>query len=165
MQKGIVRPLGLIMSAGLLPLFFVALPATLAAHAGSDSPVQYCRRVVNDDALRHPPGSLIPAIRRLFGAKEGYERETSYYRCADGGVLLCNVGVNLPCGKANKSATIPAATAWCRHNPNSDFIPLAVTGHDTIYQWRCANGVAKRGKQIGEIDARGFFADHWRRLR
>lgn len=81
MQKGIVRPLGVITSAGLLPLFFVALPGTLAAHAGSNSPVQYCRRVVNDDALRHPPGSLIPAIRRLFGAKEGYERETSYYRC------------------------------------------------------------------------------------
>ncbi|MGC2050146.1 MAG: hypothetical protein WA636_01490, partial [Methylovirgula sp.] len=72
-------------------------------------------------------------------------------------VLLCTIGANLPCGKANTSTELPGVNDWCRQNPNSDFIPMAVTGHDTIYEWHCAGTVAKPGKKIGAVGARGFF--------
>ena len=44
------------------------------------------------------------------------------------------------------------------------FIPMVATGHDTIYTWHCANGVATPGDPVRKIDARGFFAEYWRPL-
>ncbi|HEY6335957.1 MAG TPA: hypothetical protein VI113_08730 [Alphaproteobacteria bacterium] len=42
---------------------------------------------------------------------------------------------------------------------------MAVTGHDSIYRWRCVDGAATAGEKIGAVDERGFFADYWKALR
>ncbi len=76
--------------------------------------------------------------------------------------MACWVGANLPCGKANTSKDLPAASRWCETHANSDSIPLYVTGHDSIYSWRCAEGKAEAGAPVSNIDARGFFRRYWK---
>jgi hypothetical protein len=78
--------------------------------------------------------------------------------------MVCVVGANLPCGKANTSTALPAAEEWCRTNANAEFIPMYVTGHDTIYSWRCIGSAATTTGQTAKLDSRGFFADYWRKL-
>jgi hypothetical protein len=141
-----------------------AVPQLLAAPAPNQSPADYCHMAGNDDALRKPPASLADALHRLFDIDGREALKTSYYRCMGGTVMLCNVGANIPCGKANKSKDLPGARDWCRENPNSDFIPMAATGHDTIYEWRCDGRKAVIARQFHEVDERGFVADAWMRL-
>ncbi|MGH6818266.1 MAG: hypothetical protein ACREC1_05780 [Methylovirgula sp.] len=144
-------------------LAFAPLPVW--ANATNTTPQRYCAHVGNDDTLRPAPAALAGAIHRLFHISGKYALETTQYRCAGGKVLLCAIGANLPCGKANTSTELPGANDWCRQNPNSDFIPMFVTGHDTIYEWHCAGDLAKPGKKIGSVDARGFFQEYWKELR
>jgi hypothetical protein len=142
----------------------ILLPPAASAGAPGDAPRRYCARVGNDDTPRPARPALAGAIKRLFGLSGTYALETTQYRCAGGKVLLCATGANLPCGKANTSIDLPGVNDWCRQNPNSDFIPMAVTGHDTIYEWHCAGVIAKPGKKIGTVDRRGFFEEYWKAL-
>jgi len=151
----------------LLVFVSVAVLGSLAASAGAsadEAPAPNCRRVVNDDALRQPPETMAPGIERLFGLANAYPPGAAFYRCAGGDVMVCVVGANLPCGKANTSTALPAAAEWCRANANAEFVPMYVTGHDTIYGWRCTGGMATITGQPAKLDARGFFADYWRKL-
>jgi hypothetical protein len=149
---------------GIAAIIMAVLPLPgMATWAGSLEP--QCRPSETDDAPRPIPGSLVPEAVRLFGLEampaEQVERST-VFRCAEGQTLLCNLGANLPCGKANTSRDLPAADAWCAENPGSDFIPMYVTGHDTIYRWRCdAAKAATMGEPI-EVDRRGFISRLWK---
>ena len=81
----------------------------------------------------------------------------------DGQVYGCFVGANLPCtSKANTDRTPTAAeNDYCKANPNSDFIPAAVTGHDTVYEWRCQNGGPEIAKQVFQVDSSGYISEIW----
>lgn len=136
----------------------------VAAPAWHEAPRHYCARVGNDDTLRKPPRSLAADIHRLFNIGGEYALQTTHWRCAGGDVLVCAVGANLPCGEANTATVMPAATQWCRTHQNSDFIPMAVIGHDTVYSWRCAGRTAEPSAQTGKVDGRGFFAENWKKL-
>ena len=85
--------------------------AQLSASAAEQSPRQYCAQIGNDDEVRPVTASLAGAIKRLFGISGKYALETTYYRCAGGHVMLCAVGANLSCGKADMSTTLPASTS------------------------------------------------------
>jgi hypothetical protein len=81
----------------------------------------------------------------------------------DGKVYACTVGANLPCdSKANtdKTPTQPEID-FCQANPTSDFIPAAVTGHDTIYEWICKAGKPEVGKQVFQVDKQGYIVEIW----
>jgi hypothetical protein len=151
-----------LLSVAIMPLVF---DVRLAAEPAADrAPVEYCRSIGTDDTLRPPPPELAQALRRAFGVAGAYARETSFYRCDRGAVMLCTVGANLVCGKANTSTRLPAANVWCRENPNSDFIPLAVTGHDTIYEWICDGAKAVPKRKSSTVDERGFISENWKKL-
>ena len=79
--------------------------------------------------------------------------------------MACTVGANLNCGKADMRRALPGAAAYCRENPDSTFIPMFATGHDTIYDWRCAGGKAVAGKMLLSVDPQGFVAGNWKPLR
>ena len=148
-------------------LAFAAASAFGAPAAYAESPARTCGRVGTDDTLRTVPVSLGSPGNAVFGTRMApaeAARMTSY-RCYRGRVLLCTVGANLPCGKANVSRRLRGADAWCRENPNADFIPAAATGHDTIFEWRCAGRKATIANQIGRVDARGLFKEYWKALR
>ncbi len=87
----------------------------------------------------------------------------SSWRCMDGQVYACFVGANLPCTeKANTDNTPTSAEQeFCRQQPDADVIPAYVTGHNTIYEWRCTNGAPKVVKQVFQVDAQGYIADIW----
>lgn len=158
------------MTAAILTLLVTLLGVVVAsggasaATAPQASPRVYCARVGTDDTLRRPPRSLVPAIHRLFGIEGSYARATTYYRCAHGIVLLCTVGANLSCGKADAGTAMPAADQWCETHENSDFVPMVVTGHDTIYSWRCVGRRAEPGSKTGTVDDRGFLRQNWKTL-
>jgi len=111
------------------------------------------------------PGDLEAAVARTFGVPVDAVRNGGFVRCAGGRLLACLVGANLNCGKANARRTVPGASAFCRANPNSDFIPMAATGHDTIYAWRCAGRRAVAGKAVVAVDSDGYDAGNWKEVR
>jgi hypothetical protein len=145
-----------------LAISLLALPG-MAAWA--NPPQQLCQDNATDDEERPIPQSLVPAAVRLFGLEAMPVEEvgrSTVYRCAAGRVLVCNLGANLPCGKANTSRNLPAAEAWCAENSGSDFIPMYVTGHDTIYRWRCDGTKASTIGGPLETDQRGFISRYWK---
>ena len=149
------------------PLFAFALAALLAPAAqAAETPGRYCLRAKADDAPRPIPRLLVPAARHVFGldAPDAILRRTTVFRCVDGAILLCNTGANLPCGRANTSRNIVSAGRYCREHPDSPGIPAYVTGHDTIYTWRCRGAKAIAGEPIEVLDGRGFVARLWKRL-
>ncbi len=90
--------------------------------------------------------------------------EATSWRCLDGRVLWCNVGVNLPCGKAHTSREpTQRITDYCQRSPNSQ-VPAAVSGHDNIYVWQCEASVPRILRQVSSIDARGFVQEYWHEL-
>jgi len=134
--------------------------------AQAEEPVQYCARVGVDDTLRGIPPVLVRAARRLFDLSapdEAVER-TTVYRCMGGAVLLCTTGANLPCGPADASRSLPGASRYCSENPGSPFIPAFVTGHATIYRWRCAGSEAIAVEPVEALDGQGFAKRFWKPL-
>ena len=148
----------------LLLLAFATLGGA-AARAQTEAPAQYCKRVGTDDTLRPVPASLAPEVRRAFSLQmpDDMVMQTSQFRCMADAVMVCTAGANLPCGKAKTSRSLPAAGQYCREHPDSEVVPMVVTGHDTIYHWRCAGTSAVAGDTVEQLDARGFFVRFWRR--
>ena len=119
-----------------------------------------------DDTPRTIPESLVPASVRLFGLEAmpaEQVRRSTVYRCVAGRVLVCNLGANLPCGKAKPAVRCRRADAWCAENRGIGFHP-DVRRPDTT---RSIAGAAtgQRPTAIGEpleVDRRGFIARLWK---
>jgi Tol biopolymer transport system component len=92
--------------------------------------------------------------------------QTTVWRCMDDSVYACNVGANLPCEAKADSGTSPSAAMndYCAANPDSEFIPAAVTGRETIYSWHCVAGSPETLEQIDEPDAAGYLSRIWYRI-
>jgi hypothetical protein len=147
--------------SGLTISTFLTCIAFCPAHA--EDAAQYCARVRNDDKTKNITSDLIPFARKKFsGSDDVFLKESTFFRCMDGNVWVCNVGANLPCYGPDRSKGTPEITAYCRENPKSDFIPMAVTGHSTIYSWKCSRGKPVRTPL--KLDARGFHTDIWYRV-
>lgn len=153
--------------AGLAGLGALIAAMCGAPAARAASPQEFCQAAGTDDALRPIPDSLVPAAVRLFGLSAmptEAVRNGTYFRCFEGHVFVCNVGANLPCGKADTRSELAGANDWCMKNPDSDFIPMYVTGHDTIYGWRCKGTSAVTTGQVFHVDPRGFVAEMWKEV-
>jgi hypothetical protein len=145
----------------------IAIALLTAVHAKAESPAAFCQRVGTDDTARPIPETLVPTVNAAFGTRmpTRVATNTTVFRCADRRVLVCTVGANLPCGKANTSR-MPGegAVRWCADHADSAFVPAVATGHDTIYEWRCTGGTPQIARQVLEVDARGFVAEFWKSL-
>ena len=137
----------------------------MALHA--ETPAAYCKRIGTDDVTQPIPQSLVSAVNAAFGMRmpEQMAVDTTVFRCAEGRVLACMVGANLPCGKARTDRNPTAGTVqWCRDNPNAPFVPAVATGHDTIYVWRCQSDAPRIVRQASHVDPGGFIAEFWKTL-
>lgn len=156
-----LRAVSLAAITGALTIF--ALGAAFAQDVPS-----LCARVTNDDRVRPIPITLVFQARQLFsfsnGATDLYIQKSTSFRCMDGKVWLCNTGANLVCGKADASRVSAGAAVFCKQNPGLDSVPMAATGHDTIYEWKCAGKKAVITKQAETADPRGFIAENWKPL-
>ncbi len=152
-----------VLAAAAGTLTLLALDAARA----QDVPA-LCARVTNDDRVRPIPITLVPKARQLFSfsaqAADAYIQKGTSFRCMDGKVWLCNTGANLVCGKADTNRTSAGASAFCKDNPGSDAVPMAATGHDTIYEWKCDGKKAVIAKEAVTVDPRGFLSDNWKPL-
>lgn len=110
------------------------------------------------------PSTLLGAFVRAFRLPSPEAARGAVVRCADGVLMGCGIGANLPCGPADTRRTIPAADIWCEQNPDAAFIPAYVTGHATLYAWRCDGERATIARQVAHADAAGYVAEYWRKL-
>lgn len=138
-----------------------------AEQASAQDAGRLCREEGTDDTLRAIPPSLVPTAKRLFGlgrVPDEQIRRATVFRCADGRVLLCTYGANLPCGKGDTDRRPPGVQAWCRENPDADFVPNYARPSGSIFNWRCVDGAAEIARQVEQIDSRGFVARYWKPL-
>jgi hypothetical protein len=141
-------------------LVMLGVMAARPAHAGT-----MCQG--DDPTLRPLPETLVPEVIKAFGLQHmdpGWVMRSTVVRCMGGKIWACNFGANLPCGKANTAPAMPAGQDWCRQNPNADFIPAYITGHDSIRQWRCVNGAPAATGSPAAVDAQGFLTAYWKVL-
>lgn len=160
-------------------LLAVVLAASAAACAPAapetySDPFVYCQAVgtVDSPGETYQGPAITPEIIRGFIHAAGLENssepsemfeKTTTWRCMDGQVYACNFGANLPCtSKANTDqAPTQAMQEFCASSPGSDFIPMSVTGHDTVFSWKCEAAEPVVSGQISEVDKRGFIANIW----
>lgn len=145
------------LGAAVVLTLLSAVPA-LAAN------MQLCRPGQTDAAPKPLPPSLVGAARAGFGYTQmptAMVTRMTVFRCAAGQPMMCSAGANLPCGKADTATTLPAVSQYCAANPDTDFVPAYVTGHDTLYQWHCAGGQAVAASPA-PLDAQGYFAEYWK---
>lgn len=138
-----------------------------------DNPYAYCKSVGTIDspgaAYTGPavPESIARALKKEWGSPDSAPLDTfvrgTYWRCMDGKVYACNVGANIPCEEKADVSKEPTQGMkdYCKENPGSDFIPMYVTGHSTIYEWTCDGTTPVAGKQFGEVDKRGYQKGMW----
>jgi hypothetical protein len=157
-----------VLACAALPAASLAA-ATWATAARADGLAAQCRAIGNDDTVRpYDPAlhqGLAGAWTHLFGAQPADPtmlRDQANIRCMGGRLLACFTGANLPCSRMNTSRHSQAGDAWCAGHTNSDFIPAYVTGHDTIYAWRCDGPTAQPTRQVFRLDRRGFASSLWR---
>lgn len=119
------------------------------------------------DAL---PDALIDAFYTAAGLdpsgmpSEVFKQQT-FWRCLDGKVYACSVGANLPCQVKMKIDPTPSEPikAYCTTTPDAEFVPMSVTGHDTIFSWRCVKGKPEV-THVEELDTRGYMKRIWYEL-
>ena len=128
------------------------------------SPVAYCRAVgtIDKPDSRYAGPKLPPWMAKQLGLQPD-QGSMMEWRCADKAVLACVYGANIPCdSKANTSQKPTAAVAdYCRQNPNSDFVPMVVTGHDTSISWGC-HGSTPVVTHSSAVDAQGYSKAYWK---
>jgi hypothetical protein len=148
----------------------VVTPAQVANYS---DPFAYCAAVGTidqpDGRYTGPkaPEVIGKGLQKAFNAPTDAPLEpfiqNSFWRCMGGKVYACTVGANLPCQEkadANRAPS-PAETDFCKANPSSDFIPAAVTGRATVFEWRCTNSKPEIVRQLFQPDERGFISNFW----
>jgi hypothetical protein len=152
------------ISAGVV---FAALTAAaiLAPARPAIAAAAYCPGGHGREIPRKVPAALAPAVAKTLSIDADQVRDASYVRCVGAKTMVCTVGANLSCGKAERRRSLPGASAFCRQSPGSDVVPMAATGHDTIYEWRCVGARAVAGKIVSPVDAQGYIAENWRELK
>ncbi len=151
-------------------------PGSTAKDATYADPFSYCAAVgtidVPDSRYSGPavPDAIAQGVKTASGASSDAPidifKQGTFWRCMAGKVYACFVGANLPCdSKANTDKTPTSVeTDYCKSNPNSDFIPAAITGHDTIYAWRCNQDTPAIDEQVFHVDSQGYIQEIWYQL-
>ena len=157
---------------GLAGCVITPTPSSSPTPATYNDPFAYCKAVGTIDTpgpqYTGPkvPQSIAQGLQTAMNAPNvpiNVLENGSFWRCVNGNVYACFVGANLPCDeKANTDRTpTQAEKDFCTQNPNSDFIPAVVTGHNTVYEWICKDGQPEIARQIAQVDQQGFLANIW----
>lgn len=160
--------------AGPGPAVEVSQSVVAATLATYTDPFAYCAAVGTLDApdARYTGQAISDEVMNGYLKAAGLDpsipvdpnfRKMTVWRCMGGKLQVCNFGANLPCtSKANTDKTpTQAMQDFCKENKNSDFIPMVVTGHETVYSWHCVQDQPTLLEQISPVDAAGFKADIW----
>jgi hypothetical protein len=156
----------------LLKMLF-AVPILLAfaavraqtAQTYSD-PVPYCKAVgtIDKPDARYV-GPKLPAWMAEKLNMQPDQAKLMEWRCANGVVLACQYGANIPCDSKAMTSKEPtqAIIDYCRQNADSQFVPMYVTGHDTSVSWGC-HGSRPVVIRSARVDAQGYQEDFWQKV-
>lgn len=148
-------------------------PAATSAPSTYGDAFAYCAAVGTIDTAdaRYTgpkmPDAVAQGLKKASGASADAPMEmftkNAYWRCANGKVLACTVGANLPCTEKANADKTPTQDEkdFCQANPSADVIPAVVTGHASVYEWRCTNGAPEIVKQVADVDAQGYLKNIW----
>jgi len=151
------------MRGAMALLLFAVLVAGAASAPPARAAEPYCPNTAHVLPAPVPP-DLLPAVAKAFGSDVGSVRDAAFVRCLGPTLMGCTVGANLVCDKADTRRELPGATAWCRQHPGAEGIPMAATGHATIYDWSCKGTTAVAGKVLMAVDPQGYIADNWKEI-
>jgi hypothetical protein len=126
-------------------------------------PVPYCKAVgtINKPDARYIGPKLKPWMAEKLHLQPD-EGKMMEWRCANKAVLACLYGANIPCGSKAKTSRkpTPAIVGYCRRNPESDFVPMVVTGHESAVSWACHRSVPVVAHSAA-VDRQGYQKDFW----
>jgi hypothetical protein len=154
-------------------LLVTAVACSPQPSVATSDPFAYCTAVgtidTPDSRYTGPrmPDAIAQGLKQASGASADAPTQlftdNAFWRCADGKVLACTVGANLPCTEKADTSRTPtqAEMDFCQANPAAEVIPAAVTGRATVYEWKCTNGSPEIVKQVAEVDAQGYLAHIW----
>jgi hypothetical protein len=149
---------------GLFLVSAVMLFAASSALAqGFTDPVPYCQAV---DTIDSPDARYTgPKLPDWMAAKlqlEPGQPKFMEWRCAQGVVLACLYGANIPCNAKAVTSREPTAgiIQYCQENPGSDFVPMFVAGHETVVSWAC-QGAEPVVTRVEPVDAEGYAKAYW----
>jgi hypothetical protein len=152
-----------IKASGVVFLF-AALIVIITAPAGPAAAGQsFCPNPAHNRPLK-TPAALVAAVAQAFQIDNEAVSAAAVVRCVGPKVIACYGGANLNCDKADTRRSLPGAMAWCRENPGASGIPMAATGHATIYDWSCVGRRAVAGKIVTAVDPQGYVADNWKEI-
>lgn len=137
----------------------------LAGSVDAQDAAAFCKAGQSDRSERPTPEALLPRVGKVFGVEPRILRGASFVRCAGGHLMACAVGANRDCGRADVSRHSVGGDAFCHDNPGAAVVPMAATGHDTIFAWHCSGAHAVAGGTVAKVGASGFMSGNWRRLR
>jgi hypothetical protein len=128
------------------------------------NPVAYCRAVGTiDKPDSRYVGPKLPAWMAKELNMQPSQGSLMEWRCADKAVLACVYGANIPCGSKAQTSQTPtsAIVDFCRQNPNANFVPMVVTGHETSISWGC-HGSNPVVINSSPVDAQGYTKAYWK---
>jgi putative hemolysin len=143
------------------------------AAAQFSDPFAYCAAVGTLDApdARYTgaktPDAVVEGVRKALGTPADAPNQPfvdgTFWRCADGKVMACFVGANLPCGEKADTSKTPnqGIVDYCKANANAEVVPAVAAGRATVYEWRCKAGAPEIVKQVFQPDAQGFISEIW----
>lgn len=146
-----------------LLLLIILSPALSGVAQTFTDPVPYCRAVgtIDKPDARYSGPKLPGWMAKKLNLKPD-QGKMMEWRCANGMVLACVYGANLPCGSKAVTSQKPtqAIIDYCRQNPDSQFVPMVVTGHETTVSWAC-HGPRPAVLSSMPVDSQGYARAHW----
>lgn len=141
--------------------------AAAPARAADDDARTYCKSAGTDDQRFPLTADMVADANKALGTAMPADIAVKQitWRCMDSRVMVCAVGANLHCGRADTQVVAtPETSAWCKQNPGASFIPAYVTGRDTIWKWRCDGRKPHIDGPAHTVDKQGFIAENWKAL-
>lgn len=145
-------------------IMFLAISPILAQ--SFTDPIDYCKTVGTIDRpdARYTGPKLPEWMAKDLNLKPN-QGKFMEWRCAKCEVLACLYGANIPCNSKANSSRKPtqAIVDYCKQNPDSTFVPMVVTGHETTVSWAC-HGTSPSVIKSAAVDAQGYAKAYWRKV-
>ncbi|HZD49318.1 MAG TPA: hypothetical protein VE178_11290 [Silvibacterium sp.] len=151
----------------LITMLFAAMVLLLVSPALAQTfsdPIAYCKSVgtINKPDARYTGPKLPKWMAEKLNMKPA-QGKLMEWRCANGAVLACQYGANIPCGSKAVTSQKPTQPIidYCRQNPDSQFVPMVVTGHESAVSWAC-HGPRPSVIRSSPVDDQGYEQAYWR---
>ncbi len=117
----------------------------------------YCAGLGTKTDVKPIPELLVPYANSVFfdGAASSTE-----YRCIANQIYICENGNGFNCDRPSTKRHNSSVDQFCRENPSASSVPFAVSGHGSVYAWKCV-GTNAAIAHTESTDKEGFRTEMW----